>query len=120
MKPNPDDDTLDASVNLQQMISATGSYTLTKTTCRGIWNSDDGLVSRLSRSADFEDMSGMARDSILAKMDQGLRCCIHSEYLMKLSSYDLLLNLPHMCLIDQYNNYSIAPVYCILPFCDVQ
>ena len=77
MRPDPDDETFDGSMKLDQVITATGYYTLTKTTCRAIDNEDDGLVSRLSRSADFEDMSGMARDSILAKMDQGARCCTH-------------------------------------------
>lgn len=68
--PDPDSATYDENVGLDQELSASGTYTLTKVECTTLRS----ILSRLSRSADLpleEDMSGMVRDSLLAKIDEG-------------------------------------------------
>ena len=85
--PEPDTATYDDSVGLDQELSASGSYTLTKVECTTLRSLISKLTtsapteppesSRAPRSADVprEDMSGMVRDSILARIDQGEECC---------------------------------------------
>lgn len=61
----PDYETFNGDIDLEEDISATGSYTLTKVECRT-------LSSRVFRSSNIpeDDINGMTRDSILAKVDQ--------------------------------------------------
>ena len=79
-KQDPDYETFNANIDLEEDISATGSYTLTKVNCRTHWSTSDRLVSRVYRSANSpeDDINGMMKDSILAKVDQGVGCLLHN------------------------------------------
>ena len=94
--PDRNVETFDDSVRLDQELSASGSYTLTKVECTTL----QSTISRLStpgttapkstrapRSADIpeEDMRGMVKDSILARIDQGEACCMYIHKPDKLS-----------------------------------
>ena len=70
----PDYETFSGDIDLEEDNSATGSYTLTKVKCRNLSNTSERLASRVYRSANLpeEDASRMTRDSILAKVDQGV------------------------------------------------
>lgn len=78
---DPDSDTFDGNFDLEEDISATGSYTLTKVKCRALWSTFDRMVSRVYRSINLpeEDINGVIRDSILAKVDQGVRYIRHTQ-----------------------------------------
>ena len=78
--PDPDSATFDESVGLDQELSASGTYTLTKVECSTLRSIISNLGKRAARSADMpreEDMSGMVRDSIQAKIDQGEECSVN-------------------------------------------
>ena len=79
-RQDPDYETFNGNINLEEDISATGSYTLTKVNCRTHWSTSDRLVSRVYRSANSpeDDINGMMKDSILAKVDQGVGCFLHN------------------------------------------
>ena len=96
--PDRNVETFDDSVRLDQELSASGSYTLTKVECTTLQStisrlSTPGTIApkstRAPRSADIpeEDMKGMVKDSILARIDQGEECCMYIHKPDKLSIF---------------------------------